>query len=291
MPRFVTQRSLYEVRERPSKAYSWAAFLIANIVVEIPYQILLGILVYGAYYYPIYGIQSSERQGLILLFSIQFFIFASTFAHALIAALPDSATAGNIATLLFSMTLIFNGVMQPPQALPGFWLFMYRVSPLTYLVDGIAATGMHAKAIVCAPNELSIFNPPAGQICGDYMSAYLTQAPGRLVNPTSTSRCEYCPLSNSDQFLASVAIDWNLRWRNFGIVWAYVVFNIVCAVLFYYMFRVKKWSGGNNSRTFSRVLDGLKKLGRASRKPTTKTSVIAPNSEEEVNGEGLQKIL
>ena len=36
MPRFVIQRSLYEVRERPSKAYSWAAFLIANIVVEIP---------------------------------------------------------------------------------------------------------------------------------------------------------------------------------------------------------------------------------------------------------------
>jgi ATP-binding cassette subfamily G (WHITE) protein 2 (PDR) len=38
MPLFVTQRSLYEVRERPSKAYSWKAFLIANIVVEIPYQ-------------------------------------------------------------------------------------------------------------------------------------------------------------------------------------------------------------------------------------------------------------
>ncbi|MGG6495547.1 UNVERIFIED_CONTAM: ABC transporter permease, partial [Bacteroidetes bacterium 56_B9] len=32
MPLFVTQRSLYEVRERPSKAYSWVAFIIANIV-------------------------------------------------------------------------------------------------------------------------------------------------------------------------------------------------------------------------------------------------------------------
>ena len=38
MPLFVTQRSLYEVRERPSKAYSWKAFLVANIAVEIPYQ-------------------------------------------------------------------------------------------------------------------------------------------------------------------------------------------------------------------------------------------------------------
>lgn len=48
MPRFVTQRDLYEVRERPSKAYSWKAFLIANIAVEIPYQVLLGILVYAS---------------------------------------------------------------------------------------------------------------------------------------------------------------------------------------------------------------------------------------------------
>lgn len=78
MPRFVTQRSLYEVRERPSKAYSWAAFIIANVFVEIPYQILLGILVFASYYYPIYGRhQSSDRQGLILLLCIQFFVFAS----------------------------------------------------------------------------------------------------------------------------------------------------------------------------------------------------------------------
>ena len=78
MPPFVSQRSLYEVRERPSKAYSWAAFLIANIFVEIPYQILLGMLVFASYYYPIFGKnQSSERQGLILLYCIQFFVFAS----------------------------------------------------------------------------------------------------------------------------------------------------------------------------------------------------------------------
>ena len=54
MPRFILQRDLYEVRERPSKAYSWKAFLIANITVEIPYQIILGVLVFASYFYPIY---------------------------------------------------------------------------------------------------------------------------------------------------------------------------------------------------------------------------------------------
>ena len=110
MPRFVIQRSLYEVRERPSKAYSWIAFVIANIFVEIPYQILMGILVFASYYYPTFGRhQSSERQGLILLLCIQFFIFASTFAHLIIAAMPDAETAGAVVTLLFSLSLTFNG--------------------------------------------------------------------------------------------------------------------------------------------------------------------------------------
>ena len=134
MPRFVLQRDLYEVRERPSKAYSWKAFLIANIIVEIPYQIVLGVLVYASYFYPIYtkgGIPSPIRQGTILLLIVQFFVFAGTFAHMLIAGLPDAETAGNIATLMFSLILTFNGVFQPPQALPGFWIFMYRVSPMT----------------------------------------------------------------------------------------------------------------------------------------------------------------
>jgi ATP-binding cassette subfamily G (WHITE) protein 2 (PDR) len=38
IPFFVTQRSLYEVRERPSKTYSWKAFMVANIAVEIPWN-------------------------------------------------------------------------------------------------------------------------------------------------------------------------------------------------------------------------------------------------------------
>ena len=47
MPLFVSQRSLYEVRERPSKAYSWKAFFIANVIVEIPYQVISGILTFA----------------------------------------------------------------------------------------------------------------------------------------------------------------------------------------------------------------------------------------------------
>lgn len=242
MPLFITQRSLYEVRERPSKMYSWKAFLIANITVEIPYQIFLGILVFGSYYYAINGIQSSERQGLVLLFCIQFFIFGSSFAHMLVAGLPDEETAGAMTTLLFAMILVFNGVMQAPSALPGFWIFMYRVSPFTYWAAGIVATILHDRPVQCSAAEYSIFNPPSNQTCGQYLQPYLEVAPGYLDNPDASAACHYCSLSVSDQYIAGSNIYWDERWRNFGIVWVYVIFNIFMATVLYWAFRVKKWN-------------------------------------------------
>jgi ATP-binding cassette, subfamily G (WHITE), member 2, PDR len=251
MPRFVLQRSLYEVRERPSKAYSWKAFLVANIIVEIPYQIFVGIIVWASLYFPVFGAnQPTEVQGLWLLYSMQFQIFTSTFAHMLIAGLPDAETAGNIATTMFSLILTFNGVLQPPSALPGFWLFMWRVSPLTYTVGGLAAISLHGREVECASNELAVFDPPNGQTCEQYLAPYLEQAPGQLYNGAATSRCEYCPISNGDQFLASSRVYWDQRWRNFGIGWAYIGFNIMAAVWLYWFFRVRKRGTGGGAKAW-----------------------------------------
>ncbi|KAG7293979.1 hypothetical protein NEMBOFW57_004040 [Staphylotrichum longicolle] len=237
-PLFITQRSLYEVRERPSKAYSWKAFLIANIIVEIPYQILTGILTFACFYYPVVGVQASVRQGLVLLFIIQLFIYASAFAHMTIAALHDAEAASALVVLLTMMSIVFSGVLQTKTALPGFWIFMYYVSPFTYWIGGITSTMLHGRPVVCSEDETLIFNPPPNMTCGTYLAA--GQAPGTLQNPSAVEACRYCPISVADQFLASVNIFWSQRWRNFGIMWAYVVFDIAVAIGVYYVFRVKK---------------------------------------------------
>lgn len=121
---------------------------------------------------------------------------------------------------------------------------MYRVSPLTYIVSGIAATGLHGRNASCSTNEMNVFDPPSGMTCGEYLAPYFSaQAPGYLSSPESLTSCSYCPLSTADQFLAVSAIDWDTRWRNLGIGWAYVVFNVVMTVVLYYLCRVRIWSG------------------------------------------------
>lgn len=258
MPVFVTQRSLYEGRERPSKSYSWKAFLLANIVVEIPYMIVMGVLTYACYFYAVVGIPDSTTQGTVLVFCIVFFIYASTFTHMVIAGLPDEQTASAVVVLLFAMSLTFCGVMQPPDSFPHFWIFMYRVSPFTYWVGGMASAQLHNRGVICSTSELSIFNPPSGQTCMQYLQKYATAAGGQILNGDATSDCQYCPLTVADQSLASFGIEYSQRWRNFGIMWAFIAFNVFMAVTMYYLIRVKRWSSADMKASFNKLIPGKK---------------------------------
>ncbi|CAK7235581.1 hypothetical protein SBRCBS47491_009341 [Sporothrix bragantina] len=251
MPKFVVQRSLYEVREKPSRVYSWQAFILSQVVVELPWQILLGICAYASFYYSVFGSNTpSESQGLILIFIVQFYMYASSMAQMVIAAIPDPTMGAMIAIFMFGLSFIFNGVMQPPSALPGFWIFMYRVSPFTYYIGGISGTALHGRAVVCSSNEVSVFSPPQGVTCGQYLQPFLQVAPGQLYNPDATTDCQYCSMSSADQYLAQREIFYSQRWRNYGIFWAYFVFNVFGTITTYYIFRVRVWKkkGGIKGR-------------------------------------------
>ena len=251
MPKFVVQRSLYEVREKPSRVYSWQAFILSQVLVEIPWQILLGICAYASFYYSVFGANTpSESQGLILIFIVQFYMYASSMAQMVIAAIADPNLGAMLAMFMFGLSFIFNGVMQPPSALPGFWIFMYRVSPFTYYIGGISGTALHGREVVCSSNEVSVFSPPQGTTCGQYLSPFLQVAPGQLYNPNDTTDCQYCSMSSADQYLAQREIYYSQRWRNYGIFWAYFVFNVFGTISTYYLFRVKVWrkKGGFKAR-------------------------------------------
>lgn len=116
--------------------YSWLVFLLAHILVEIPYQIFLSVLVWASWYFPVFGMsQSPTNQALMFVFCMQFFVFASTFAQMIIFTVPSTEIAGTLSTLLFTLTLQFNGVLQPPTALPGFWIvcFPYQSNNFAWL--------------------------------------------------------------------------------------------------------------------------------------------------------------
>lgn len=249
LPHFVTQRALYEVRERPSKAYSWKVFMVANIFVELPWNTLMATLVFVSWYYPIGMYRNAipdgqvvERGGLMWMFCWLFLLFTSTFSTMVIAGIETAETGGNLGQLLFSLTLVFCGVLAGPSALPGFWIFMYYLSPFTYMVEGMLATGLANTKVVCSSIEFSTFNPPSGKTCAEYMAAYRGTYGGYLREDTlnNTQGCKFCSAEDTNTVLAGLSVHYSHRWRNFGILWAFVLFNICAALFLYWWARVPR---------------------------------------------------
>jgi hypothetical protein len=106
-----------------------------------------------------------------------------------------------------------------------------------------------------------VFDPPAGQTCGAYLADYAAAAGGTIQNPDATAGCNYCSLSNADQFLAGSSIYYGERWRNFGILFAFIGFNAFLAVLTYYLFRVANLNSLKN--LFHKTKGGAKAKGKA----------------------------
>lgn len=124
MPHFVIQRDLYEVRERPSKTYSWKAFMLSNIIVELLWNSLMAVLIFFSWYYPVgfyrnAGDAVNSRGILMFLLVWTFLLFTSTFTHMIIAFNDTAENGGHIANVMFSMCLIFCGVMATKDSMPG----------------------------------------------------------------------------------------------------------------------------------------------------------------------------
>ena len=79
MPHFVTQRSLYEARERQSKTYSWQAFILSNILVEICWNSLVAVVIFFCYYYPVGLYQNAQHTDQVHLRGALYFLFLLQF--------------------------------------------------------------------------------------------------------------------------------------------------------------------------------------------------------------------
>ena len=126
---------------------------------------------------------------------------------------------------------------------------MYRVSPFTYLVDGMISTGVANQEVHCADNEYLTFSPPSGQTCGAYMQPYIAQAGGYLQDSDALQNCKFCTYDSTNIFLAGISANYKDAWRNYGILWVFIIFNVAGAVTIYWLARVPKKAKREKEKT------------------------------------------
>ncbi|KAI8989100.1 pleiotropic drug resistance ABC transporter [Trametes punicea] len=235
---FIDMRNIYEIRERHSRMYSWTALVTSQILIELPWNIAGSSLYFLCWYWTV-GFPSSRAGFTWFMLGFWMPLYYTTVGQAVAAMSPNAEIAALLFSFLFSFVLTFNGVLQPFRQL-GWWRWMYRLSPYTYLIEALLGQALGKMPIQCSPVELVTIQPPLGQTCSQYLNSYISLAGGYITNPDATSGCQYCSFSTTDAFLGtSFNIFYSHHWRDLGIFAAFICFNVFCIYSFTYIFRVR----------------------------------------------------
>lgn len=246
LPKFYMNRALWEAREYPSKIYGWFAFCTAQILPEIPWAIIGAVIYFCLWYYPAGLPYDSSTAGYTFLMTMLFFLFQASWGQWICAFAPTFSVISNVLPFFFVMVSLFNGVVRPYDQIPIFWRFwIYYVNPSTWWIGGVLAATLGNFPIRCVEDEATIFEPPPNETCGSYANGLVANmGSGYITNPDATSNCGYCQYGNGNEYLATLNISPDDKWRDFGIFLAFVISNWALVYFFIYTVRVKGWTFG-----------------------------------------------
>ncbi|KNZ71307.1 Brefeldin A resistance protein, partial [Termitomyces sp. J132] len=237
---FIATRNIYEIRERPSRMYSWTALITSQILIEIPWNILASTLLYFCWYWTI-AFEPSRAGYTYLALGIVYPLYYQSIGQVLLTLTFHSDTPLTVSTVMVFCSLSTNWVggsgctpfMQTFSRQFILTYSRYHVSPYTYLTEGLLGQAIGHQELQCSAVEFVQLNPPSGKTCAQYMNNFIVLAGGYLTNPDATSDCSFCSVRSSDQFLASTYnIFYSHRWRNIGIMCAFIAFNVSHLVQF-----------------------------------------------------------
>lgn len=226
-PLFLQRRRIFEAREQKSKTYSWAAFVIAAVVSEVPYLCLCAVLYFCGWYYTV-GFPAEPGRAGATLFAMLMFEFIYTGIGQLEAACaPNELFAALVNPLVIGILLSFCGVLVPYAQMLSFWRsWLYWINPFNYLIGSMLVFGVWGTQVTCTPGELALFDPANGTTCAEYLAEYLrgTGRGARLLNPEAAQQCQVCPYSNGSVYLQALNLQgYYYGWRDVGIVVIFVL--------------------------------------------------------------------
>ncbi|KAK4227403.1 putative ABC transporter [Podospora fimiseda] len=264
LPKFYTNRMLWEAREHPSRIYGWVAFVTAELVSEIPGSIIAGVLYYVFWYFPTGLPTDAPAAGYVFLMTVLFFLFQSSWGQWICAWAPSFSVISNVLPLFLVSFSMFNGVVVPYSQLNVFWKYwVYYMNPSTYWIRGVLAATLTGQTVRCAPEEAAYFSPPSGQSCLEFAGEFVRQAgQGYLMPDRGDGLCGYCPYATGDEYLETLDIVPSEKWRDFGIFLGFCVSNCLLVYFFIYTVRVKGYTFGFGPlfNGVDKVVGGVKKL-------------------------------
>lgn len=127
-------------------------------------------------------------------------------------------------------------------------------SPAARLAGALQSLGARLLPPGPRPQVRSFLTPPEVfrrlklHSCDAYLSEYLSNNPGYLIDPASRAVCDFCKSSSGDDYLKQLNISFDDRWVGMGVFAAYTCTNVLLVYLFtYFPPRMPSW-GPSRSR-------------------------------------------
>lgn len=233
----------------------------AQILVEIPWNIAGSTLFFVCWYWTV-GFASDRAGYTYLMYGIMFPLYYTTIAQAVAAMAPTADIAALLFSFFFSFVLTLYVLLWPSAgalcslipvvtvycnltvslvggdgctdyrlsriSLKVFWVKVRftRRSFVSFLII-FSSSAIGKKEIQCSPVEYVTVVPPSGMSCSQYMDPYISNFGGYLQRSMSTFACSFCPFATTDHYLAySFNISYDHHWRNFGLMFAFIAFNV-----------------------------------------------------------------
>ena len=233
-PKFLEFRNIFQARERNSKIYSWLAFAVGAVAVELPYSILAGTIYYMCWWWGSVGweTRTSFDAAYTWLMLMLFEIFYVGFGQAIAAFSPNELLASLLVPIFFLFVVSFCGVVVPFAALPYFWQsWMYYLTPFRYLLEGFVGATVNGLRVECADQEYARFAAPQGLSCEEYTAPFV-QMVGGYVREGADGLCQFCQYATGDQFAAGFNVFWSNRWLDYGVFGGFCVFTFIVFFVF-----------------------------------------------------------
>ncbi|CAO3700912.1 unnamed protein product [Rhizopus stolonifer] len=238
-PRFMQERTWFR-REHASSYYGWSPFALSCVLVEIPYLLFYSAMFMCCFYWTAGITNASNFVGFFYIHYFILMLYSITLGLLIAAFSSTPSMAANINPFFISLLILFAGIVQPPDSMPHFWsAWIYWLDPYHYMIEGLVVTALNAVPVVCDSSDFIQIPAPDGITCGEYMADFFNSGGnGYIENNSTTGMCNYCKFQYGNEYYES-RIGWSFenRWRNFGFLWAYCLFNLSVFMLFVYLFR------------------------------------------------------
>ncbi|EME81861.1 ABC transporter, PDR-type [Pseudocercospora fijiensis CIRAD86] len=226
-PKYDLSRLIY-YREAASKTYKQFPFALSMVIAEIPYSILCAVCFFLPLYYCPGFNSAPNRAGYSFLMILITELFSVTLGQMISALTPSTFIAVLLNPFMIIVFALFCGVTIPKSQIPKFWrVWLHELDPLTRLISGLVSNELHGQGVVCTDVELNRFTAPAGQTCGEYMADFFNAGGAGYILNNQTSDCSYCAYRVGDQFYTHLGISFATRWRDLGIMVAFIGSNLV----------------------------------------------------------------